>query len=73
MAEKLTVLISDPWGLGRGGTLTVHVISILFFLVPSPFTSPGLDSGAGIQTDKAETQPEPDQDPQCPSYLAGPF
>lgn len=34
---------------GRAGTLTVHVISMLFFLVPSPFTSAGLDSGAGIQ------------------------
>lgn len=36
---------------GLGGTLTVHVISMLFFLVPSPFTSAGLDSGAGTQMD----------------------
>lgn len=36
---------------GLRGALTVHVISMLFFLVPSPFTSEGLDSGAGIQMD----------------------
>lgn len=46
---------------GVGGPLTVHVISILFLLVPSPFTSLGLDSGAGTQTDKGEVKPEPDQ------------
>lgn len=40
-----------PFGAELGGTLTVHVISMLFFLVPSPFTSPGLDSGAGTQMD----------------------
>jgi hypothetical protein len=39
-----------------GKAPTVHVISMLFFLVPSPFTSPGLDSGAGIQTHEAEVQ-----------------
>lgn len=37
--------------MGWERTLTVHVISMLFFLVPSPFTSAGLDSGAGTQGD----------------------
>lgn len=40
-----------PSRAALGGTLTVHVISMLFFLVPSPFTSLGLDSGAGTQID----------------------
>lgn len=41
----------DSPSRGGAGALTVHVISMLFFLVPSPFTSLGLDSGAGTQID----------------------
>lgn len=48
---------------GPGGALTVHVISMLFFLVPSPFTSEGLDSGARTQTDaKSKSSLVYDQD-----------
>lgn len=61
-APGCLLLVSVGWG----GTPTVHVISILFFLVPSPFTSLGLDSGAGTQTDKAEVKPEPGQGTRLP-------
>lgn len=50
-SQALKAKKAGPSRGGLGGTLTVHVISMLFFLVPSPLTSAGLDSGAGTQGD----------------------